>query len=166
MQVVMTALGEQRDGLQRSNRTFAFYAAPTGVEIALSKCDHLERKWGRQTGAPQSPLRLMTSEYVAKHPVVLKFVTIKSTFGKARMMSNIYVRLNDDESRIQLTGFDGFGELVFNGVVLRDRGFVNNEKLDKTKKSTNLLEKHHGYRVLAGPSKISTGVEGTRNIFW
>lgn len=142
MQKIDMEFGEKRMGTESSIRVWFTVITPTGAEVPIIRMSHLKRTWStkEEDGRGNRTIRI---GYEVIHDVTLKLITIRSQFGKPNSIYEVYLDLDENAEKFQITGIEEFGKLVARG------------RLNKTKTKLNVAELKSilGFEIIAAPIK-------------
>lgn len=141
-------LGEKRDGMNYSARTYFFYSSPTGVEEGLSRCPYVRILSSRGGNEQMDGSRITEMNFTVSQPISLKMVCMHTGFGLPTNRKYLYLDLDPNAERIHITGLGGFGEFF-------GRGRINAEKSELTMK---VIRENFSIEVLASP-RVETNNE-------
>jgi hypothetical protein len=142
-------LGEKRDGMNYSARTYFFYTSPTGVETGLNRCPHVRILWSRGGNPEPNGTRITDMQFSSEQPICIKMVCMHTGFGLPSNRKYLYLELDPTAERIHVIGLGGFGE--FTG-----RARINAEMSGMSMK---VIRENFSIDVLAAPM-----VEGSSNV--
>lgn len=135
-------LGEKRDGMNYSARTYFFYSSPTGTEDGLSRCPFVRMVASRGGNEQPNGTRITELTITVSQPICIKMVCMHTGFGLPMNRKFIYIDLDPDAEKISIVGLGGFGEFV-------GRGRINAEKSELTMK---VIRENFTVTVLAAPT--------------
>jgi len=142
--------GEHRVDKTTSLRTYFFYVTPTGFEVSLMKSPlKSEGSFNNETTL------LRERETVYSTPptqdLKIKMCTSKTEFGRQRENYTVFIKLDEKDNLITISGVNGFGLFQGRGTieVAKDSQF---NPLSETQ-----LKKVLNYRIMA------PGINGKKN---
>ena len=143
----LLTLGEKRDGMNYTARTYFFYQTATDIEMGLSKCPYVKILWSRGGNANEiTGTRISEMCFSISQPIVVKMVCMHTGFGLPTNRKFIYIDLNPAYEKLQIIGLGNFGEFV-------GHGKINAEKSGMT---MEVIRKNFTINVMSAPALQST----------
>ena len=134
-------MGEKREGMNYTARTYFFYASSTGIEKGINQCPFARIMWTRGGETLANGTRITEMCIAISQPIFLKMVCMHTSFGNPMNRKYLYLELDPTAERMHITGLAGFGE--FTG-----RAKIN---VDKSGLDMKTIKENFTIQIIAAP---------------
>jgi hypothetical protein len=154
---IILETGQQQER-QASNLLFFVYVTPTGAEISIGKCPHLQRVWGQTEGGFEGQTRIQRTEFRVLSPTTIKMVNICTVFGSPKRTVNLFIDLAPDHASIELTGLESFGLFKGRGKINMRKSYYR-EHQDMSAFTNDMIKELFNFKILQPPR-----IEGAKKV--
>lgn len=127
---IIIEFGEKRNGKDSSTRCYFFGETPTGIQNPLNKTPGVNPTGTREVAKDElTATRVLQGFFTHSQPFTCKMVSMHTQFGKGMVNKSLYLNVDPDEQKMEITGPGDFGTITFRGTIDFKRSGMTKEEV-------------------------------------